>query len=247
LEFFNFLFPRKFFLKSKNLPKHIAIIMDGNGRWAKKRLLPREAGHVRGVNVVKDVINLAKKYNINSLTLFAFSTENWTRPKNEVLSLLNLFDKSIDNEKDKIESNNIKMKFIGDLSSLPSDLQKKIIFIEKKCEKNNGMQLNIAISYGGRSEIVRAVNKFIKNKKTKQNISETLLSKNLDTHGLPEIDLLIRTGGEKRLSNFMLWQLAYSELFFTDALWPDFNEPIFIKALYFFQTRKRRFGSLMDI
>ncbi len=221
--------------------------MDGNGRWAKKRLLPREAGHVRGVNVVKDVINLAKKYNINSLTLFAFSTENWTRPKNEVLSLLNLFDKSIDNEKDKIESNNIKMKFIGDLSSLPSDLQKKIIFIEKKCEKNNGMQLNIAISYGGRSEIVRAVNKFIKNKKTKQNISETLLSKNLDTHGLPEIDLLIRTGGEKRLSNFMLWQLAYSELFFTDALWPDFNEPIFIKALYFFQTRKRRFGSLMDI
>ena len=233
--------------KNQLIPKHIAIIMDGNGRWAKKRLLPREAGHVRGVNVVKDVINLAKKYNINSLTLFAFSTENWTRPKNEVLSLLNLFDKSIDNEKDKIESNNIKMKFIGDLSSLPSDLQKKIIFIEKKCEKNNGMQLNIAISYGGRSEIVRAVNKFIKNKKTKQNISETLLSKNLDTHGLPEIDLLIRTGGEKRLSNFMLWQLAYSELFFTDALWPDFNEPIFIKALYFFQTRKRRFGSLMDI
>ena len=221
--------------------------MDGNGRWAKKRLLPREAGHVRGVNVVKDVINLAKKYNINSLTLFAFSTENWTRPKNEVLSLLNLFDKSIDNEKDKIESNNIKMKFIGDLSSLPSDLQKKIIFIEKKCEKNNGMQLNIAISYGGRSEIVRAVNKFIKNKKTKQNISETLLSKNLDTHGLPEIDLLIRTGGEKRLSNFMLWQLAYAELFFTDCLWPDFDESTFINALYFFQTRNRRFGTLMDI
>ena len=221
--------------------------MDGNGRWAKKRLLPREAGHVKGVNVVKDVINLTKKYNIDSLTLFAFSTENWARPKNEVLSLLNLFDRSIDDEKDKIEYNNIKIRFIGDLAFLPTDLQKKIIYIEKKCKKNNGMQLNIAISYGGRSEIVRAVNKFIKNAKAKQSISEELLSKKLDTYGLPEIDLLIRTGGEKRLSNFMLWQLAYSELFFTDALWPDFNESIFINALYFFQTRKRRFGSLMDI
>ena len=221
--------------------------MDGNGRWAKKRLLPREAGHVKGVHVVKNIIGLAKKYNINSLTLFAFSTENWTRPKNEVLSLLNLFDRSIDNEKDKIKSNNIKIKFIGDLSSLPSDLQKKITSVEKKCKKNNGMQLNIAISYGGRSEIVRAANKFINNEKTKKTISEKLLSKNLDTHGLPEIDLLIRTGGEKRLSNFMLWQLAYSELYFTDALWPDFDESIFTNALYFFQTRKRRFGSLMDI
>ena len=221
--------------------------MDGNGRWAKKRLLPREAGHVRGVNVVKDVINLSKKYNINSLTLFAFSTENWRRPKNEVFSLLALFDRSIDDEKDKIESNNIKIKFIGDLASLPPDLQKKIIYIEKKCVKNNGMQLNIAISYGGRSEIVRAVNKYIKNTKGNKAISEELLSNKLDTYGLPEIDLLIRTGGEKRLSNFMLWQLAYSELFFTDALWPDFDESIFIKALHFFQTRKRRFGSLMDI
>lgn len=221
--------------------------MDGNGRWAKKRLLPREAGHVKGVNVVRDVINLTKKYNINSLTLFAFSTENWARPKNEVLSLLNLFDRSIEDEKINIESNNIKIKFIGDLASLPCDLQKKIIFIEKKCKKNNGMQLNIAISYGGRSEIVRAVNKFIKNSKVKQTISEELLSKKLDTHGLPEIDLLIRTGGEKRLSNFMLWQLAYSELFFTDTLWPDFNESIFINALYFYQTRKRRFGLLRDI
>jgi len=247
LKLFNLLFSQKIFLKPKNLPKHIAIIMDGNGRWAKKRLLPREAGHVRGVNVVKDVINLSKKYNINSLTLFAFSTENWRRPKNEVFSLLALFDRSIDDEKDKIESNNIKIKFIGDLASLPPDLQKKIIYIEKKCVKNNGMQLNIAISYGGRSEIVRAVNKYIKNTKGNKAISEELLSNKLDTYGLPEIDLLIRTGGEKRLSNFMLWQLAYSELFFTDALWPDFDESIFIKALHFFQTRKRRFGSLMDI
>jgi len=221
--------------------------MDGNGRWAKKRLLPREAGHVKGVNAVRNVINLAKKYNINSLTLFAFSTENWRRPKNEVASLLALFDKSIDSEKDKIESSNIRIKFIGDLATLPSNLQKKIIYIEKKCKKNNGMQLNIAISYGGRSEIVRAVNKFIENAKGMQTISEESLSKKLDTYGLPEIDLLIRTGGEKRLSNFMLWQLAYAELFFTESLWPDFNESIFISALYFFQTRKRRFGSLMDI
>jgi len=247
LKLFNLLFFQKIFLKPKNLPKHIAIIMDGNGRWAKKRLLPREAGHVKGVNAVKNVINLAKKYNINSLTLFAFSTENWRRPKNEVASLLALFDKSIDSEKDKIESSNIRIKFIGDLATLPSNLQKKIIYIEKKCKKNNGMQLNIAISYGGRSEIVRAVNKFIKNANGMQTISEESLSKKLDTYGLPEIDLLIRTGGEKRLSNFMLWQLAYAELFFTESLWPDFNESIFIKALHFFQTRKRRFGSLMDI
>ena len=221
--------------------------MDGNGRWARKRLLPREAGHSRGVNTVKNVINLAKNYNINSLTLFAFSTENWSRPKNEVASLLALFVKSIDDEKDKIESNNIIIKFIGDLESLPSNLQKKITYIEGKCKKNDGMQLNIAISYGGRSEIVRAVNKFIVNTKEKKAISEKLLAKKLDTYGLPEIDLLIRTGGEKRLSNFMLWQLAYAELFFTDCLWPDFDESTFINALYFFQTRNRRFGSLMDI
>ena len=235
------------FKKEKPPPQHIAIIMDGNGRWARKRLLPREAGHSRGVNTVKNVINLAKNYNINSLTLFAFSTENWSRPKNEVASLLALFVKSIDDEKDKIESNNIIIKFIGDLESLPSNLQKKITYIEGKCKKNDGMQLNIAISYGGRSEIVRAVNKFIVNTKEKKAISEKLLAKKLDTYGLPEIDLLIRTGGEKRLSNFMLWQLAYSELFFTDSLWPDFNEKTFVNALYFFQTRNRRFGSLMDI
>jgi len=221
--------------------------MDGNGRWARRRLLPREAGHTRGVNKVRIVINLAKKYNITSLTLFAFSTENWSRPKNEVASLLALFVKSIDDEKDKIESSNIIIKFIGDLESLPSNLQKKIFYIEGKCKKNDGMQLNIAISYGGRSEIVRAVNKFIVNTKEKKTISEELLAKKLDTYGLPEIDLLIRTGGEKRLSNFMLWQLAYSELFFTDSLWPDFNEKTFVNALYFFQTRNRRFGSLMDI
>ena len=218
--------------------------MDGNGRWARKRLLPRDAGHTKGVNTVKNVINLAKKYNINCLTLFAFSTENWSRPKNEVASLLALFVRSIDDEKDKIESNNIIIKFIGDLESLPSNLQKKILYIERKCKKNAGLRLNIAISYGGRSEIVRAVKKFIETPSKNLLINEASLSKHLDTYGMPDVDLLIRTGGEKRISNFLLWQLAYSELHFTDTLWPDFNERSFMDALLFYQSRNRRYGSL---
>ncbi len=220
--------------------------MDGNGRWANSKFLPRSAGHASGVSAAKEVIKSAIKYNINTLTLFAFSSENWTRPQDEITSLFSLFIKSINEEKDKLKSSNINITFIGERTSLPNSLQKIMREIEVQSKNNNGLHLNIAISYGGRSEIIRATNKFIKKSPLKKLISEALLSKNLDTYGMPDIDLLIRTGGEKRLSNFLLWQLAYSELYFTNELWPDFKESDFIDALYFFQCRNRRFGSLSD-
>ena len=245
MKFLNYFFSvKKPFPNQDNLPKHIAVIMDGNGRWANKRFLPRSAGHAKGVDAAKLLIDLAQKYNISTLTLFAFSTENWGRPKNEVDSLFSLFNKSIKDEKNKIKLNDIRIKFIGDKATLPISLQKKIHAIESKCKGNKGMRLNIAISYGGRSEIVRVVKKFIETPSKNLLINEASLSKHLDTYGMPEVDLLIRTGGEKRISNFLLWQLAYSELHFTDTLWPDFNERYFMDALLFYQSRNRRYGSL---
>ena len=246
MKFLNYFFAvKKPFPNQDNLPKHIAVIMDGNGRWANKRFLPRSAGHAKGVDAAKLLIDLAQKYNISTLTLFAFSTENWGRPKNEVDSLFSLFNKSIKDEKNKIKLNDIRIKFIGDKATLPISLQKKIHAIESKCKGNKGMRLNIAISYGGRSEIVRAVKKFIETPSKNLLINEASLSKHLDTYGMPDVDLLIRTGGEKRISNFLLWQLAYSELHFTDTLWPDFNERSFMNALLFYQSRNRRYGSLV--
>ena len=246
MKFLNYFFSvKKPFPNQDNLPKHIAVIMDGNGRWANKRFLPRSAGHAKGVDAAKLLIDLAQKYNISTLTLFAFSTENWGRPKNEVDSLFSLFNKSIKDEKNKIKLNDIRIKFIGDKATLPISLQKKIHAIESKCKGNKGMRLNIAISYGGRSEIVRAVKKFIETPSKNLLINEDSLSKHLDTYGMPDVDLLIRTGGEKRISNFLLWQLAYSELHFTDTLWPDFNERSFMNALLFYQSRNRRYGSLV--
>ena len=246
MKFLNYFFSvKKPFPNQDNLPKHIAVIMDGNGRWANKRFLPRSAGHAKGVDAAKLLIDLAQKYNISTLTLFAFSTENWGRPKNEVDSLFSLFNKSIKDEKNKIKLNDIRIKFIGDKATLPISLQKKIHAIESKCKGNKGMRLNIAISYGGRSEIVRAVKKFIKTPSKNLLINESSLSKHLDTYGMPDVDLLIRTGGEKRISNFLLWQLAYSELHFTETLWPDFNERSFMNALLFYQSRNRRYGSLV--
>ena len=246
MKFLNYFFSvKKPFPNQDNLPKHIAVIMDGNGRWANKRFLPRSAGHAKGVDAAKLLIDLAQKYSISTLTLFAFSTENWGRPKNEVDSLFSLFNKSIKDEKNKIKLNDIRIKFIGDKATLPISLQKKIHAIESKCKGNKGMRLNIAISYGGRSEIVRAVKKFIETPSKNLLINEASLSKHLDTYGMPDVDLLIRTGGEKRISNFLLWQLAYSELHFTDTLWPDFNERSFMNALLFYQSRNRRYGSLV--
>ena len=181
--------------------------------------------------------------NIQCLTLYAFSTENSGRPKKEISDLTILFDKTITEESEKIFANNIKITILGDISFFPDNLQKKIQDLLTKTKKNNGLNLNIALNYGGRSEIVRSVNKALSKKKL-PNITEKDIERNLDTKDLPGVDLLIRTGGEKRLSNFLIWQLAYSELYFEKCLWPDFNKNNFINALLFYQSRNRRFGKL---
>tara|TARA_B100000035_G_scaffold233403_1_gene201662 strand:+ start:38505 stop:39173 length:669 start_codon:yes stop_codon:yes gene_type:complete len=218
--------------------------MDGNGRWAKKRLLPRIAGHSQGLQSAQNIVRLSINNKIKYLTLFTFSTENWERPDEEVKGLLKLIDESVSKASDQIFNNNIAINFLGDISAFPKNLQKQLINLEKKCAKNNGLVLNIALNYGGRAEILRAVNKLINLNHKK--VIEKDIEKNLDTAGMPNVDLLIRTGGEKRISNFLLWQIAYAELFFIDTLWPDFSEKHFIQALDWYQKRQRKFGGLMD-
>ena len=234
-------FLKKFFLDPNKNPKHIAVIMDGNGRWAKKRNMPRSFGHAKGLSSVQKIIKYSIHYKIEALTLYAFSTENSKRPKKEINDLIELFDKSITKEADNLVKNNIKLRILGDITFFPKLLQKKINNLELQCKNNNGLKLNIALNYGGQKEIVNAANKSFKAKK---NITIKDIETFLDTASLPDVDLLIRTGGEKRISNFLLWQLAYSELYFVDRLWPDFNEAILIDALYSYQRRSRRFGAI---
>lgn len=219
--------------------------MDGNGRWARKKYLPRLVGHNKGLDSVKRVIEYSIKYKISTLTLYAFSTENWKRPVKEIDGLLKLFSQSISSESKKIQNNNIKLKFIGDTSIFSKKLQNKIEIIEKKTIKNKGLNLNIALNYGGRQDIVNAVNRFYLNKKNKtKKITENNINDGLYTNGQSDVDLLIRTGGEKRISNFLLWQMAYTELYFSKKLWPDFDENLFVDALYFFQNSDRKFGAI---
>jgi undecaprenyl diphosphate synthase len=218
--------------------------MDGNGRWAKKRVLPRIAGHSQGLQSAQNIVKLSIQHKIKYLTLFTFSTENWDRPAEEVKGLLKLIDESVRKASDQIFNNNIVINFLGDNKVFPKNLQKQLNSLEKKCAKNNGLVLNIALNYGGRAEIVRAVNKLIKI--DQKRVSEKNIADNLDTAGMPNVDLLIRTGGEKRISNFLLWQIAYAELFFMDTLWPDFSEKHFIEALDWYQKRQRKFGGLVD-
>jgi len=219
--------------------------MDGNGRWAKKRMLPRIAGHKKGLDSIEVIIKSAATYNISTLTLYAFSTENWNRPSEEIKGLMGLFSDSIANETDKLIKNNIKVNILGDIGIFNINLQNKIKILEKKSLNNTGLNLNIALNYGARSEILMAVNKFYKKLKERRSvIVEKNISDNLYTKKMPDVDLLIRTGGQKRLSNFLLWQVAYSELYFTNTLWPDFSEKDFVNALYFFQNTERKFGNL---
>jgi len=225
------------------MPKHIAVIMDGNGRWAQKRHLPRSIGHAKGLSSVQKIIQYVHEFNIKCLTLYAFSTENSGRPKSEIKDLTSLFDKTITNESNKILDNNIKLNILGDISFFPKSLQIKINNLIDKTSQNNGLALNIALNYGGRTEITQSVNRVLSKKKILK-ITEKDIQNNLDTRNLPEVDLLIRTGGERRLSNFLIWQLAYAELFFENSFWPDFKKSIFINALYFYQSRNRRFGKL---
>jgi undecaprenyl diphosphate synthase len=228
------------------LPQHLAIIMDGNGRWAKKRGLPRSAGHREGAKAVKRMIASCLNFNIPILTLFAFSTENWKRPKIEINYLLKLFERVLSKEKAGLIKNNIKINFIGRLNDLPNSLNEKMNELSESTRKNNKLILNIAINYGGKAEIIDAIKsitlKIIEGKLNIEEINENTIRDNLYTQNLPDPDLLIRTAGEMRISNFMIWQIAYTELWVTPVFWPDFGENNLIEAIINFQKRVRKYG-----
>ena len=227
-------------------PKHIAIIMDGNGRWAQKRLMPRIMGHHAGVKAVRKIVEYCAKSNVEVLSLFAFSSENWRRPKDEVNLLMELFMATLQSEVDKLDNNNIRLKIIGDKTAFSDKLQEKIRAAEQQTENNTGLTLVIAANYGGRWDITQAVQKIVaaiaSGEIQQQAISEELINQYLVTADLPEPDLFIRSGGEERISNFLLWQLAYTEFYFTEALWPDFDQQLLEQAVISFKSRQRRFG-----
>jgi len=230
------------------VPDHIAIIMDGNGRWAEQRELPRNAGHKEGMDVVKDTVISASNLNIKTLTLYAFSTENWKRPKSEVDFLMKLPKVFLNTYLPEIMENNIKIETIGEFSSLPLITREAIQYAKEKTKQNDGLLLNFALNYGSRFEIMQAIKQIITDidddKTTIDKLDEHTFSEYLYTNGLTDPDLLIRTSGEQRLSNFLLWQLAYTEFWFTDVLWPDFNEDVLLEALEAYRQRKRRYGGI---
>ena len=225
-------------------PQHVAIIMDGNNRWTKKHKLKGFVGHEKGIDSIQNAVDTAKLFNIKYLTLFSFSSENWSRPKKEVNFLMSLLRKYLSDKINKLIKDNISVRMIGDKKKLPKDIIKKINSYQKLTSKNKGLNLIFAFNYGSRNEIVRAlkkiINKFLKKKFL---INENIISSNLFTKNIPDPDLLIRTSGEKRLSNFLLWQLAYTELVFLDVLWPDFKKKHFVDALNQYSKRLRRYGS----
>lgn len=227
-----------------SLPRHVAIIMDGNGRWAKQRGLPRIEGHRAGAKNVRKVARAFADHGVKYLTLFAFSTENWDRPQEEVTGLLHLLSQSIDEEIQRFHQANIKLVHIGKPDRLPLELKRKVKSATELTKDNTGMTLCLAFDYGSRSEIVDAVRCIKEGNVSPESISETIFSSYLSTADIPDPDLLIRTGGEFRLSNFLLWQVAYSELYFTPVSWPDFNEKEIEKTLLDYKQRQRRFGNL---
>ena len=227
------------------VPRHIAVIMDGNGRWARKRFLPRIAGHKRGVETVRDMVKLSVTHGVEYLTLFAFSSENWRRPTEEVIFLMNLFMEALKREVSKLHQNNIRLIVIGDRTQFDAVLRAQIEEAEKLTQANTGLTLTIAANYGGRWDMMQAMNKMVQAQLQSGlpgQFDEESLSPYLSMHYAPEPDLFIRTGGEQRISNFLMWQLAYSELYFTDTLWPDFDETAFNLAIESYQKRERRFG-----
>lgn len=226
------------------LPAHVAIVPDGNGRWAKKRGLPRIAGHREGVKNMLRMIEYISEYPIKYVTFYGFSTENWHRPASEVKGLFNLAESFINEQLDKILEKNIKIHHIGRLAGLPDSLQNAIKKASDKTANNNGMSLVIAWNYGGRAEIVDAVTRLLNDVNRPQELDEKAFSRYLYTHDIPDVDLLVRTGDETRLSNFLLWQTAYSEYHFTNVLWPDFGKKDIDKALIEYSKRNRRFGGL---
>ncbi len=237
-------------INKSNLPKHLAIIMDGNGRWAKQKGLLRALGHESGTKAVRETVESCAKLGIQNLTLYAFSTENWNRPKLEVDTLMNLLIKSLKDELKTLQKNEIKLNSIGNLSLLPKSAQKELLEVINKTKKNNRMTLTLALSYGAREELVSAIkaisDKVKNNIISSESIDETIINQHLYTHNLPDVDLLIRTSGEHRISNFLLWQIAYAELYFTDVLWPDFREENLYEAIISYQKRERRFGKTSE-
>jgi len=239
-----------FDINMEKLPKHIAIIMDGNGRWAKKRGLPRTAGHQEGAMNVREITKLCGKLGVKALTVYAFSTENWKRPEEEVKFLMKLPLKFFDEFAPELIENDIRLKIIGNTEDLPTELQEKIRELSHQTKDNQTMTLTIALNYGSQDEIKQAVQQIAKEVKAGElkveEITEDVIENHLMTHDLPPLDLMIRTSGEQRISNYLLWQLAYAELYFTSVAWPDFKENQLYEAIYDYQKRNRRFGGLTE-
>ena len=237
-------------IELSKLPKHIAIIMDGNGRWAKKQGYFRSFGHENGTKAVRDIVEACAELPVPYLTLFAFSTENWNRPKIEVNTLMKLLVSSLKKEIKTLQENNIKLNAIGDLEALPKKAYDELEDVLEKTKNNSRMTLTLALSYGSREEITKTIKEIslkVKNNLiSPHDIDETVINNHLYTQNLPDVDLLIRTSGEQRISNFLLWQIAYAELYFTDILWPDFDKEHLYKALINYQNRERRFGKTSE-
>jgi len=237
-------------LEGLNIPQHVAIILDGNGRWAKAKGMPRNYGHLQGAKAVEDILEVADDIGIRYLTVYAFSTENWNRPADEVSALMKILRKYMKNCLEKSNKNNVCCRVIGDKSALDEDLRLRIKELEDGTANNTGLHFTIAINYGGRDEIVRAVRELAKKVRDgivmPDDIDEKLLNDSLDTVGLPDPDLLIRTCNEQRISNFLLWELAYSELYFTPVAWPDFDAEELIKAVEAYNHRERKFGKTSE-
>ncbi len=229
-------------------PQHIAIIMDGNGRWAKKRFLPRFAGHQKGLKSVKRLVAHCSMLGIKALTLFAFSTENWRRPPDEVNKLMGLFLKALQKEVSRLNENNVRLLIVGDRSAFSKEIQEHILLAESMTRDNTGLVLSIAANYGGRWDILEAVKQWqlVHPEKSVLDMTEEDVSQYIALNALPDVDLLIRTGGEQRISNFLIWQMAYAEFYFTEDLWPDFDEASLDKAIASFSQRERRFGKTSE-
>ena len=237
-------------INKQKLPNHIAIIMDGNGRWAKQKGRPRVYGHKHGVTSVRKTIETCTEIGIKYLTLYAFSTENWNRPKLEVKTLMSLLVSSLKKELKTFQKNNIKLMAIGNLNGLPEKAQKELADVIEKTKNNTALTLTLALNYGSRDEIVNVIKNIsekVVNKSLKvEEIDENIINNHLYTFSLPDVDLMIRTSGEKRISNFLLWQIAYAELYFTDTLWPDFRKESLLNAILDYQNRERRFGKTSE-
>lgn len=235
-------------MEERKVPRHVAIILDGNGRWAKKRMLPRNAGHAAGSKNVKKICAAAWDMGIEYVTMYAFSTENWSRPKEEVDALMKLLHSYLKDCLKTSKKNNMQVRVIGDISKLDKDLQERIIELERVSAENTGLHFQVALNYGSRDEIKRSIisiaNEVKEGSLLPEDITEDIISSHLDTSGIPDPDLMIRTSGEQRLSNYLLWQLAYAEFYFTDVLWPDFSKKDLQKAVEFYQSRDRRFGGV---